>query len=85
MRMPKSKILLDVNFYHIFHLEEKQKIIGDIRDLSKKKIAFPFGINNVFFNNDKDNQLNSIIFRTTNLPLIIKLFKIISYIACTFK
>ena len=47
-------------------------------------MTFPIGINNVFFNNDKDNQLNTSIFRTAYLTSIIKLFKIISYIACAF-
>ena len=49
-------------------LEEKQKIIDKIRDLSKKNMAFPNGINNIFINNDKNNQLNAKTFQEIYLP-----------------
>ncbi len=64
--------------------EQKRKIVEDIRDLSKKYMVFPDGVNNVFFNDDKSNQLNANTFRITYLPSIIKLFKIVSYIICAF-
>ena len=65
-------------------LKEQEAIVNEIRDWSKKIMIFPDGVNNVFFNNDRSNQLNANTFRISYLPNIIKLFKIISYIICGF-
>ena len=64
--------------------KEQEEIVNEIRDWSKKIMIFPDSTNNVFFNNDKNNQLNANTFRISYLPNIIKLFKIISYIICGF-
>ena len=47
-------------------------------------MIFPDGMNNVFFNNDTNNQLNANTFRISYFPNIIRLFKIISYVICAF-
>ena len=64
--------------------KEQKEIVNEIRDWSKKIMIFSNDINNVFFNNDKNNQLNANTFRISYLPNIIKLFRIISYIICGF-